>query len=510
MNPPEVPAQTEMVELVPNGKHVEGLCPVALPAIGVEKCEGGRPSHGEAEGFLPQNVSKETHFTDFEGKTSFGMSVFNLSNAIMGSGILGLAYAMANTGILLFLFLLTCVALLSSYSIHLLLKSSGIVGIRAYEQLGFRAFGTPGKLMAAIAITLQNIGAMSSYLYIVKSEVPLVIQAFLNVPEQTSVWYVNGNYLVILVSVTIILPLALMRQLGYLGYSSGFSLSCMVFFLIAVIYKKFQIPCPLSAFPSNVTGNSSHVQIIMKESLGGDPLIQVSNTETCSPSFFTLNTQTAYTIPIMAFAFVCHPEVLPIYTELRDPTKQKMQHISNLSIAVMYVMYFMAALFGYLTFYDRVESELLHTYNYVDPFDVLILCVRVAVLTAVTLTVPIVLFPVRRAIQQMLFQGKEFSWLRHILIAVILLTFINLLVIFAPNILGIFGIIGATSAPCLIFIFPAIFYIRIVPKDKEPLKSIPKILAICFAGLGVLLMVMSLSFIIIDWISGKSKIGGNH
>lgn len=41
-----------------------------------------------------------------------------------------------------------------------------------------------------------------------------------------------------------------------------------------------------------------------------------------------------------------------------------------------------------------MESELLHTYNKVDPFDVLILCVRVAVLTAVTLTVPIVLFPV--------------------------------------------------------------------------------------------------------------------
>lgn len=31
-------------------------------------------------------------------------------------------------------------------------------GIRAYEQLGYRAFGTPGKLAAAIAITLQNIG----------------------------------------------------------------------------------------------------------------------------------------------------------------------------------------------------------------------------------------------------------------------------------------------------------------------------------------------------------------
>lgn len=31
--------------------------------------------------------------------SSFTSSVFNLMNAIMGSGILGLAYAMANTGI---------------------------------------------------------------------------------------------------------------------------------------------------------------------------------------------------------------------------------------------------------------------------------------------------------------------------------------------------------------------------------------------------------------------------
>ncbi|MEQ2162529.1 hypothetical protein GOODEAATRI_020658 [Goodea atripinnis] len=37
-----------------------------------------------------------------QGNASFGMSVFNLGNAIMGSGILGLSFAMANTGIALF------------------------------------------------------------------------------------------------------------------------------------------------------------------------------------------------------------------------------------------------------------------------------------------------------------------------------------------------------------------------------------------------------------------------
>ncbi|MBZ3877346.1 Guanine nucleotide-binding protein G(i) subunit alpha-2 [Sciurus carolinensis] len=397
----EAPLQTEMVELVPNGKHLEGLLPVSTSTAGNQRAEDSRQSCVEGKSFLQKSPSKEPHFTDFEGKTSFGMSVFNLSNAIMGSGILGLAYAMANTGIILFL-----------------------------------------------------------------------------------VWYLNGNYLVILVSVIVILPLALMRQLGYLGYSSGFSLSCMVFFLIAVIYKKFQVPCPLPLNLANITGNFSHTEVIEeKVQLQGESEAAAF----CTPSYFTLNSQTAYTIPIMAFAFVCHPEVLPIYTELKDPSKRKMQHISNLSIAVMYVMYFLAALFGYLTFYDGVESELLHTYSKVDPFDVLILCVRVAVLTAVTLTVPIVLFPVRRAIQQMLFQNQEFSWLRHVLIATGLLTCINLLVIFAPNILGIFGVIGATSAPCLIFIFPAIFYFRIIPTEKEPARSTPKILVRGTWRLGLLL-----------------------
>ncbi|KAM4588061.1 sodium-coupled neutral amino acid transporter 3 isoform 2-T4 [Odontesthes bonariensis] len=505
------PSQSEM-NIFSNGKNHDLVDDMGMPMKSMldeeqfDDPEGGQ----ESEEFLPSvDGKKPIRFTDFEGKTSFGMSIFNLGNAIMGSGILGLAYAMANTGILLFLFLLTTVAALSCYSIHLLLKSSGIVGIRAYEQLGYRAFGTPGKMAAGIAITLQNIGAMSSYLYIVKSELPLVIQSFLKADTNADLWYLNGNYLVIMVSASVILPLALMKQLGYLGYTSGFSLSCMVFFLSAVIFKKFQIPCPFEEFSANSTAAhiglnvSSHIHEYNND-------IHEDDDSLCTPRLFTINSQTAYTIPILAFAFVCHPEVLPIYTELQNPTQKRMQRVSNISIFIMYTMYFLAALFGYLTFYGNVEPELLHTYSRIDPYDTLILCVRVAVLTAVTLTVPIVLFPVRRAIQHMLFPTKSFNWLRHIAIALILLTLINMLVIFAPNILGIFGIIGATSAPCLIFIFPAVFYLRIVPKEDEPLNSTTKIVAICFAVLGVSFMVMSLSFIIIDWTSGAGLAAGGH
>ncbi|CAI9614334.1 unnamed protein product [Staurois parvus] len=351
-----------------------------------EGYEADEPASQEQEGFLHHVSSQKSHFTDFEGKTSFGMSVFNLSNAIMGSGILGLAYAMSNTGIILFVILLICIALLSAYSIHLLLKCSGVVGMRAYEQLGMRAFGPVGKIMAALIITIHNVGAMSSYLYIIKYELPLVIQTFMGLTTKTEAWYLQGNVLIIIVTISVILPLALMKHLGYLGYTSGFSLSCMVFFLSVVMYKKFVIPCPLS----NSTTTEHHLYT------NGYNTTTVKGEE-CATKMFTLNTQTAYAIPIVAFAFVCHPEVLPIYTELRRATKARMQNVANVSIFAMFIMYLLTAIFGYLTFYGEVESEMLHTYMKVDPLDKLMLCVRLAVLVAVTLTVPVVLFPVRRA-----------------------------------------------------------------------------------------------------------------
>uniref|UniRef100_A0A9J8C8S0 Solute carrier family 38 member 5a n=2 Tax=Cyprinus carpio TaxID=7962 RepID=A0A9J8C8S0_CYPCA len=453
----------------------------------------------EGDTFLPNrsNGRTETQFTDCNGKTSFGMSILNLSNAIIGSGILGLAYAMANTGIIFFVILLILIAVLSAYSIHLLLESAGVVGIRAYEQLGYHAFGQPGKILAACIIILHNIGAMSSYLFIVKIELPHIIQGLW--PDISDYWLVDGKYLIIIVSVIFILPLALMKQIGYLGYTSGFSLSCMVFFLISV--------SPLSIRLHTVYMYQS--TLIMTEiSLSQSVLMNTAITKLYPVKAYTTPpmTCTAFTIPIMAFAFVCHPEVLPIYTELKNPSKKRMQTVANISILVMSVMYLLTAIFGYLTFYGNVESELLEMYS---KKDILILCVRLAVLIAVTLTVPVVLFPIRRAILQLLFPDKPFHWVRHISIAVCLLFLVNLLVIFVAKIRDIFGFIGATSAPSLIFILPGIFYICIVPKDKEPLKSRPKIQAILFVTLGFILMIMSITFIIIEWVTGK-KISGGH
>uniref|UniRef100_A0A673KLN7 Sodium-coupled neutral amino acid symporter 2 n=1 Tax=Sinocyclocheilus rhinocerous TaxID=307959 RepID=A0A673KLN7_9TELE len=436
----------------------------------------------ESQNFLSDHQLGKKKY-EAEYVTSFGMSVFNLGNAIMGSGILGLAYAMANTGIAMFVILLVAVAIFSLYSVHLLLKTANEGGSLVYEQLGYKAFGIPGKLAASCSITMQNFGAMASYLYIVKYELPIVIKAFLDSNDNS--WYINGDYLVLIVTLVIILPLSLLKNLGYLGYTSGFSLLCMVFFLIVVIYKKFQIPCPLPENFINITVNVSQ------------PQVNTTDEECCKPKYFIFNSQTVYAVPILTFAFVCHPAILPMYEELKE---RKMQNVANVSFLGMFVMYLLAALFGYLTFNEAVEPELLHTYSKVYSFDVVLLIVRFAVLTAVTLTVPVVLFPIRTSVNQLLGASKEFSWPRHICITVALLVCVNILVIFVPTIRDIFGFIGRCDTGSDVI---TCVWHRYVSSHS------PSSQATLFLIVGFMVMICSMALIIADWIHNAGSSGAH-
>ncbi|XP_060475961.1 solute carrier family 38 member 6 isoform X3 [Panthera onca] len=395
----------------------------------------------EAEELSPL-LSNELYRQGSPG-VSFGFSVFNLTNAIMGSGILGLAYVMAHTGILGFSFLLLIVALLASYSVHLLLSMCIQTAVTSYEDLGLFAFGLPGKMVVAGTIIIQNIGAMSSYLVIIKTELPAAISEFLS-GGHTGSWYLDGQILLIIICVGIVFPLALLPKIGFLGYTSSLSFFFMVFFAVVVIIKKWSIPCPL---PLNYIEQS----------------FQISNaTDDCKPKLFHFSKESAYAIPTMAFSFLCHTSVLPIYCELQSPSKKRMQNATNTAIALSFLIYFISALFGYLTFYDKVASELLQGYSKYLPHDVVVMAVKLCILFAVLLTVPLIHFPARRALMMMFFSNFPFSWTRHSLITLALNVTIVLLAIYVPDIRNIFGVVG-------------LFYLKLSREDFLSWKKLGKV-----------------------------------
>ncbi|XP_073206019.1 solute carrier family 38 member 6 isoform X8 [Lepidochelys kempii] len=323
------------------------------PGPGSINCEPGwylsaREQEGEQEStplLLPPAPLGDRALNHASSGVSFGFSVFNLMNAIMGSGILGLSYAMANTGIIGFSILLLIVASLASYSVFLLLSMCIQTAVTSYEDLGLFAFGSPGKVIVGSTIIIQNIGAMSSYLLIVKSELPGAIAGFISGNDSGS-WYLDGRVLLLITSVCIVFPLALLPKIGFLGYTSSLSFFFMVYFALVVVIKKWSIPCPL-------TLNSS-IEIL-----------QISySTEDCKAKLFHFSKESAYAIPTMAFSFLCHTSVLPIYCELRSPSKSRMQNVTNTGIGLSFLLYFVSALFGYLTFYDRAcQSCILSSFH---------------------------------------------------------------------------------------------------------------------------------------------------
>ncbi|XP_059209378.1 probable sodium-coupled neutral amino acid transporter 6 [Centropristis striata] len=412
---------------------------------------------------------------------SFASSVFNLMNAIMGSGILGLAYAMANTGIVGFCILLVVVSTLAAYSIHLLLKLCDQTGINSYEDLGGIALQKPGKVVVALSIIIQNIGAMSSYLFILKSELPAAIDSFVSRDDAGNAWYDDGRLLLILVTLCVVLPLALSPKIGFLGYTSSIAFFFMLYFAIVVVVKKWYIPCPL---PHNMTTLSDAFQI------------SNSSDSDCTPKLFVMSSKSGYAIPTMAFSFLCHTAILPIYCELDRPSKARMQNVTNVSIGLSFLFYLVSALFGYLTFYGNVDSELLHGYLFLHR-DIMVMTVRLAILLSVLLTVPLILFPARKAASMLLFEGRPFSWLIHIFLTLTILGAVLLLAIFVPDIRNVFGVVGATTSTCLMFVFPGIFYLKI---NGGPLRSFDSIGAVFMVVFGFTMAIMSFTFIVITWV----------
>ncbi|KAB0403559.1 hypothetical protein E2I00_009334 [Balaenoptera physalus] len=357
--------------------------------------------------------------------------------------------------------------------------------VTSYEDLGLFAFGLPGKVVVAGTIIIQNIGAMSSYLLIIKTELPAAISEFLSgdhngtfFPDRS--WYLDGETLLIIICVAIVFPLALLPKIGFLGYTSSLSFFFMVFFALVIIIKKWSIPCPL-------TLNSV------------EQYSQISNaTDDCKPKLFHFSKESAYAIPTMAFSFLCHTSILPIYCELQRPSKKRMQNVTNTAIALSFLIYFISALFGYLTFYDSVASELLQGYSKYLPHDVVVMTVKLCILFAVLLTVPLIHFPARKALMMMFFSNFPFSWIRHSLITVALNIFIVLLAIYVPDIRNVFGVVGSSTSTCLIFVFPGLFYLKLSREDFLSWKKFGAFVLLIF---GILVGNFSLALIIFNWIN---------
>ncbi|KFW04835.1 putative sodium-coupled neutral amino acid transporter 6, partial [Fulmarus glacialis] len=148
-------------------------------------------------------------------------------------------------------------------------------------------------------------------------------------------------------------------------------------------------------------------------------------------------------------------------------------------------------------FSDKVDSELLQGYSRYLPHDTVIMTVKVAILFAVLLTVPLIHFPARKAVLMVFFSHLPVSWICHILVTLTLNTIVVLFAMYVPDIKNVFGVVGSTTSTCLLFVYPGLFYLKL---SREDFLSPQKLGACGLVIFGICVGLLSLVLIIFNWI----------
>jgi amino acid permease len=166
------------------------------------------------------------------------------------------------------------------------------------------------------------------------------------------------------------------------------------------------------------------------------------------------------------FAYLSHPNLPIIYSELTDRSMRRMRKVTHRSIVLQQLFYLILGIFGYLSTLDKTTAVILDRRPpTMFTFDWFMCIGRVFMSLTLTLAIPLVMYPCRKSISDMYFRMRgtalknEYDIL-HVVVTLMILTFITICGIFVPNILFVFNFLGGFCSPVICLIAPALIYYR--------------------------------------------------
>lgn len=209
---------------------------------------------------------------------SITSSVINISNTILGSGMVAMPSAVAAVGLANGIILMIICAALSSFGLYLL----GIIASRVGRKSSFFSCSQITYPALAplfdLAVAVKCFGVSISYLVITGGLIPQIILGFYPNISPQSAWLQKTTWITI--SMVIVAPTCFLKKLDSLKYTSGFSLIA-VSYLVLVVGLYFVAPA---------------------EGMPNPPTID-------QITWFNFDSNMLSKSPIFVFAFTCHQNV---------------------------------------------------------------------------------------------------------------------------------------------------------------------------------------------------------
>ncbi|KAM4559391.1 putative sodium-coupled neutral amino acid transporter 11 [Odontesthes bonariensis] len=359
-----------------------------------------------------------------ESSGSMLSASFNFINSIIGSGIIGLPYALNQAGLPLGLLLLIVVAFITDYSIVLLIKGGKMSGSNSYQSLVRNTFGFPGFLMLSALQFLYPFIAMISYNITTGDTLTKVFQRIPGVgPDHI---LAERHFVILLSTFFFTLPLSLYRNIEKLGKVSFLSMVLTLTILIVVIIRAATL---------------------------GPHILPTEHAWT----FAKWNAIQA--VGVMSFAFICHHNSFLIYGSLKQPTLANWSRITHISVGSALIISAAFAVAGYTTFTGYTQGDVFENYCRNDNLATFgRFCFGFSIIT----TFPLECFVTREVVSNVIC-GRDLSKAEHAAITLLIVA-VCASISLAYDCLGVvLELNGALSATPLIFIIPSACFLKLSP-----------------------------------------------
>jgi solute carrier family 38 (sodium-coupled neutral amino acid transporter), member 11 len=379
----------------------------------------------------PGGTKRSVKQTVEEKKSTIVGATANLINAIIGSGIIGIPFAIQQAGLVAGFILVCLCALLTDKSLRLLVETAKHASSPSYETTLEAAFGRFGFLFVTINMFIMSYGAMVSYLMVVKDTIPFVLGV--SDPD-------TRRALLFVISLFIMVPLSAQRDMANLAYTSRISVILDILMVGLVAYL-----APIG---------------ISLEKHGG--LWNVLQTS-------TFRIETIFVgLGVLSFAFVCQHSAFIIAGSLQNPTKLRWSIVTFRSLCLCVCLANLCGISGYLGFMESTQGNILNNLSH-DGF--LPNLARGLLGTTMLFVFPMELFVARHVCVVTFFQGRrahegdDATILnrrdRRITLTVVLYALALIPAMMFQNMGNVLSVTGAIGGSSLSYIGPGAVYIGI-------------------------------------------------
>jgi len=391
--------------------------------------DGEEPADaGKDQGYTPDEL--ETMLDAPPASASVTSSIFNLCNVCLGAGTLSMPFAFSKVGLVGGLIVLTFIYLTMVVSAVMLTDVARELKIRSlgstYGALVNRVWGKNGTITTNCIVVIATFGIAISYFQLAGDLIAPPIGFWLGDTPNDYCHFFAKRHGPIVLALALQCALCAMPTLNALRYVSLLAVVSMLYLCVITVVR------------------------------GGQEW-NVGPTDDEDFEAFSLTSGIFNCISICTFAFAPHIQMVTLFSELKEPSKERTFKWLFTSFTLCWVVYGMVGSFGYYTFYNKTKGNIILNFNADDNA---ITAGRLGVALSVMAGYPMMMNPCVSALDALVFPNAEPSpWGRRLGWLAVGIGGSFGLAMLIDDVSIVLGLTGAGALTVASFIIPGALYV---------------------------------------------------